>query len=439
MSINTNKKKIKLRYVLYIIFLILFGSILFFSSDIVSLIISNSVRRVDLDLPGLKKDSVYYNFDTIEFYNDFSNNVYFAGWAFCETSQENDNKQIWFIFESDKATYIYKNEVASSNLYETLKSTYNIQGNKHRFYSTASTVIMKNGIYKVYIYCKENENNYGLVDTGVYFEKNSKGIRSYKWESEPVKVSSVIENSRFRCSIDSISITPDKCMEINGWSFIEGLDTTNQRVYIRLTSKEGYNVVYNTQTVSRPDVGTAYKDDIYSNSGFKFILSEDKIPDGNLYIEVLIENDRKVYQASQKYIYSKGKLAEKGNDEVLIDFSGIKADSRLKYHIDSCIVDKTLTITGWGFITDKEASETSIYLAMLKSDGTTNIFETSKQSRPDVADVYKNRIYTESGFKAVLPLDIVEEGVNTIAIIAQNDELLISEKPYTFSYTLEGN
>lgn len=178
MSINTNKKKIKLRYVLYIIFLILFGSILFFSSDIVSLIISNSVRRVDLDLPGLKKDSVYYNFDTIEFYNDFSNNVYFAGWAFCETSQENDNKQIWFIFESDKATYIYKNEVASSNLYETLKSTYNIQGNKHRFYSTASTVIMKNGIYKVYIYCKENENNYGLVDTGVYFEKNSKGIRS---------------------------------------------------------------------------------------------------------------------------------------------------------------------------------------------------------------------------------------------------------------------
>jgi len=76
---------------------------------------------------------------------------------------------------------------------------------------------------------------------------------------------------------------------------------------------------------------------------------------------------------------------------------------------------------------------------MLKSDGTTNIFETSKQSRPDVADVYKNRIYTESGFKAVLPLDIVEEGVNTIAIIAQNDELLISEKPYTFSYTLEGN
>lgn len=231
MNINTSKvKRAKLnirKLVIYFVMLLLFFFLLIYSTRIVSLFIPNSVIKKNIDIELLKKDKVNYCFDSIEYYGDFLDSIYFAGWAFGETFNDNKEKEIWFVFESEESIYIFKNEVASSNIYKVFTGTYNIRGNNHRFYSTVSTTVMKNGFYKLYIYCKENDENYGLVDTGLMLKKDAKGISEYKWESTKTNISTHVEHLKAKSNLDS-AITAEGYLQINGWSFVDGFDTTNQ-------------------------------------------------------------------------------------------------------------------------------------------------------------------------------------------------------------------
>lgn len=432
MSSNINNKYLERKKILYFTSLILLLSYLIFASDIISLFIPNSVTKKAINLDKLKRSSVIYNIDSIEKYDDFLNTLYFAGWAFCETLEDNDEKEIWFIFKSDREIYIFKNEVVASTLDRTFKDKYNIRGNKHRFYSTVSFATMKNGLYKFYIYCKENNENYGLADTGILLKKGNREISQYKLKSQLTKITlPIIVDKQVKCIIDSVDIIED-CFEINGWAFIDGLDTINQSVYIRLSNEVGTDAIYDTQNITRPDVGEAYNNEIYKNSGFKAVIPIDELPDDKVVnIEILVENNGSVYSGSKAYMYSSGELTEiesykpqnSTSNEVEISINNILVDSKLRYYIDYCAVNNFLNIEGWAYITDKDASITSVYLAITKPDGSTRVFTSTKLSRPDVAMAFNNELYSESGFKSVIPLDAISEGDNIITVIAEHDEI----------------
>jgi len=66
-------------------------------------------------------------------------------------------------------------------------------------------------------------------------------------------------------------------------------------------------------------------------------------------------------------------------------------------------------------------------------------YKTDKRSRPDVAKYFNNDLYTESGFKAVIPLEAISKGENTIIVIADNGQMLKASRPYTFIYNTEDN
>ena len=79
------------------------------------------------------------------------------------------------------------------------------------------------------------------------------------------------------------------------------------------------------------------------------------------------------------------------------------ANSNLRYHFDTCDVKENLAINGLRHISDKNASDTSVYLAVTKPDGSV-VYLTLKVSRPDVAKHFNNELYSESGFNAAIPL-----------------------------------
>jgi hypothetical protein len=217
---------------------------------------------------------------------------------------------------------------------------------------------------------------------------------------------------------------------------------------VRLTYEDGNSVTYDTQSISRPDVVTAYKSQLYNKSGFTAIIPKDELQDGNIQIDVLVKNGDSIYLAEKKYVYvyndfeesfilREAKERETVNKEINIDLNNIKEDSNIKYYVDSCTLGEFLSIKGWAYISDKNASNTSVYLAITKPDGSTRVFSTAKVSRSDVAKHFNNELYYESGFKSVIPQDAIVEGDNIITIITEDGEMVKASKTYTFSYTNE--
>lgn len=255
-----------------------------------------------------QKNIVNYSIDVVNIYNDFKQNVAIQLWAYCETKKDNSNKEIYVILAPDKSNNIaYKItglSVTREDVYASHANMKDIKSMNHGLQCEFSALSLKNGIYKLYLYCKENDENYGLVDTGLMLKKDGKGISKYTWQSTLSRISSPVEDLQAKSSLDSANITAEGYLQIVGWSFVDGFDTTNQSVYIRLSNEDGTTATYNTQSVSRPDVGKAYKNDIYNESGFKAVIPIDMLPAGDIKIEILVENDGNIYKAQKLYIYS---------------------------------------------------------------------------------------------------------------------------------------
>ncbi len=427
----------------------LFVLLLLFSNKIIASVINNNVEKSDIDIENLKKNEVYYSTDEIVIKNDLFDSFYIRGWAFCETTFDNSNKEIWVLLANDKDKYAHKVNINKRNdVFDVFKRKSGIKDANVGILNTISTVDVKNGVYKIYLYCKENAENYGLVDINQMIKKDGRGISIYNWHST---AQNGIESNKVgyaKCSIDSGFIDDNKYLQIKGWTFVEGQRTAEQAVFVRLNYENGKSVTYNTQSYYRYDVGTAFKNIIYDKSGFTAIIPKDELQDGNIQIDVLVKNGDSIYLAEKKYVYvyndfeesfilREAKERETVNKEINIDLNNIKEDSNIKYYVDSCTLGEFLSIKGWAYISDKNASNTSVYLAITKPDGSTRVFSTAKVSRSDVAKHFNNELYYESGFKSVIPQDAIVEGDNIITIITEDGEMVKASKTYTFSYTNE--
>lgn len=303
------KKRFTIKKWCYFISLFSFLLLFIYANQIVGLFVEGNVMLMKADINNYKKDRIFFSIDSIRFRDDLLGKIDILGWAFGETEKDNSEKEIWLIFKEDGRDYLYKYKANfiyyRPDVYNAYRENTRVRGVYHGLKCSLSTVSMKNGIYNLYVYCKENNENYGVIDTGIKIKKDAGKIYKYTWNSAP---QSVIETQATeknnRSTIDSVSITDEGCLKIVGWAFIDGLETADQSVYVRLLSEDGTTATYNTQSVSRPDVGKAYKNDIYNESGFKAVIPIDMLPAGDIKIEILVENDGNIYKAQKLYIYS---------------------------------------------------------------------------------------------------------------------------------------
>lgn len=324
--------KIKIKYILYCSFLVLFFLYLIFSTDIISGITNadKHVKKVNVDQYGAK-DDVTYSLDSLFLYNNFMESVEIQLWAFCETQADNQSKELSILLVPDSMSKVgYKIDgimSGRSDVYNAYKGQKSIIGINHGLKIEFSAIPIKNGTYKLCICCKENNENYGLVDTGVKLKKSGSGLVKY---TEPQYKS------------NSINMKNDK--------------------------------VLNT---------------------------------------------------------------EKAN----IKIDDITVGSNIKYYIDSCSIGDSLTVKGWAFISDIQSSETPIYLAVTATDGKTKVFSTNKLTRPDVAKVFKNELYTTSGFSSKISIDALSEGENKITVICESKDgkQVKAKSSYIINYESDEN
>jgi hypothetical protein len=139
-----------------------------------------SLRKIDIN----KYDDVSGKFnsriDSFHENQDIMFTVEFTGWAFIQTEKGNGNKSIKLIFSSEDNRYEVDTALQERFDLKKLFNENNIYGLKHGFTTKFSPLKMENDIYKLYIYCYENEEVTGLIDTGKLYKKTYRGFTEYE-------------------------------------------------------------------------------------------------------------------------------------------------------------------------------------------------------------------------------------------------------------------
>ena len=103
-----------------------------------------------------------------------------SGYALIQPDQASPNKAIKLVFSSDDKRYEVDASIIDRFNLNSLYRNKGIVGINHGFITRFSPLKMENGVYKLYIYCYENENTIGFMDTNRYFEKTYRTFKEVK-------------------------------------------------------------------------------------------------------------------------------------------------------------------------------------------------------------------------------------------------------------------
>ncbi|HQF19535.1 MAG TPA: hypothetical protein PLR53_09165, partial [Bacteroidales bacterium] len=103
-----------------------------------------------------------------------------SGYALIQPDQASPNKAIKLVFSSDDKRYEVDASIIDRFNLNSLYRDKGIVGINHGFITRFSPLKLENGVYKLYIYCYENENTIGFMDTNRYFEKTYRTFKEVK-------------------------------------------------------------------------------------------------------------------------------------------------------------------------------------------------------------------------------------------------------------------
>lgn len=166
-----------------LVFSFLFLVLLFFSTDIVLSIPINEtyhLRKIGSTQYTDLKNDFTAKVESFTENQDIMHTVEFSGFAFIPTGQASPNKTIRLVFISKENRYEVDTEIIDRFNLRDLFNQNNIVGINHGFITRFSPLNMKNGVYTLYIYCYENENEIGITNTNMVFEKTYQSFTNKK-------------------------------------------------------------------------------------------------------------------------------------------------------------------------------------------------------------------------------------------------------------------
>lgn len=436
----------------YLIVMLAFLLYLIFANNLIAKI-SNGPYQIKSVNPEVIEmhDLVYYGLNQVYIQNDFTERVYFDGWAFCETINNNRDKYVSVILKSDKETLeIQGLKTVNSNIYDYYKNnSVKINGVMHGFNILFSTVGIKNGIYDLYIYVKENDINYGAISTGIKFIKDRNGFRELK--NEPIQnfpEAKTTDNMRFE--FDSVTIK-EREMKFKGWGVLFDADTRKSKVYLEVCDNKENVYIYKIAQSVRKDIAEAYNTDKYILSGIQGTLDLGQIPDGPIELRFIVENDD-FYRSSQvkKYEYnSKDKddglkfIAEENRFGVIMPFDNFPTTelvNKIRFEIDSLAAEeRILTLSGWGILSDVDSSKSKVYIEVKDFSGNAYVYPMKLNARPDIQQAYQTDKYLLSGITGTLDIRQVKDGEIEIRLIIENNGYYKSNQVKTYLYQSKDN
>lgn len=429
---NINKGFFK--YIIYFIIVVLFFCYLKFSSNIFASLAGSELKTDNLENYQHSTSMGQAHFDTFVIGDDLFQISYLGGWAFCDTKDDNENRSSKLLFVSeDGTTYSVEADLSEradvrSTFPQYLPTNSSL---KLGIMASFSPIIMKPGVYDLYVYCWENDHDYGLINTGKRFIKQGSTFKDYIFQSEAITQLTPNEDLTYGV-IDIISVV-DSFAEITGWTFLEDVDSSQQEVYVQLTSSSD-SKVYTTEQKARTDVAAAYENELYTQSGYTARIPMDQLAAGSYHLEILVKFDNRIASAAKgtMTINSDGTVtydtgAAEAATFISQEVAPLTANEILTYHSVDVVsaVDSTVEITGWALLEDVDSSQQEVYLQLTDSSGS-KTYTTEQKTRTDVAEAYENELYTQSGYTAKIPMDQLETGSYDLEIFVKSDSRIAS-------------
>jgi len=275
----------------YIVICLVWLLLLYFLTPIILLFVDHNMKEssIAIDVTG---DPVNYWIDSWVYYDNVVPTITVDGWAFVETEQDNINKTVKLIFVSDDVSYEVDTDLGvKQRLVQTLNDK-KVPKERTAFSTTFSPLGMKNDVYTLYLYVSENDENYGILNTGREFRK---GYRNFI----ELNGGEIVENKDFsKASVNnSINYRIDWCrikdgkLDIYGWAFLENTESSENRIYLEIQKPDGTVSFYSTKRFFREGVGEYFKDDRYNHSGFQALIPLSAIGQGDNIITIIIGTD----------------------------------------------------------------------------------------------------------------------------------------------------
>ena len=93
-------------------------------------------------------------------------------------------------------------------------------------------------------------------------------------------------------------------------------------------------------------------------------------------------------------------------------------------------LDDYFVVYGWEYIPDKNCSSQEVYVEITDIDGTAKQYAAKMLTRADVARLYNNPYYAQSGYQSNIPLSDFTDGKYIVRILVENEGEIWQSKEY---------
>ena len=288
------KKKI-----IYCFAMIVFVAYLLSANHIMAFFTAGHFRRISNEVDSLSKDPVFCAVDVIPSLEPaLFEPIEMQGWAFCETEEDNSSREVGLILYNNKKAFSSGGTITYR---PDVKEVFpNAPGSMTGFLVYTSTVLVPDGVYKIGVFVRENEKNYGIAETNYVLKKNGKNVAISLRDSSEVKnlvVSDVQEDVTLNIEINR-ELNNEKCVTIQGWAYVTDHDSAKQKVYVLLRYADGSYSIFDTMAMSRPDVAKAFSSELYTMSGFRAHIPEELIRTEDYEIAILVQDENGLHTRS---------------------------------------------------------------------------------------------------------------------------------------------
>lgn len=415
----------------YVVFIILFSIAFLCSTQIVANLYAKGNKFEADDFSIYHSNSrATYSIETIETYEDLKESFCLSGWAFCETERDNPEKTITIILKGRNKTYSFTEEALIRRDVRNAFSNLKLPSMRLGMEINVSTLEVKDDIYDLYLYVWENEENYGLVRTGIKVEKSRDYFDIYRPGKVSVSDQEFVEDEHVKCVVNiEDGDSNDAVLKLNGWGFIEDADMQECDLYLVLVDDQNRKTFYETNMCNRLDVAKHFQDERYALSGWSTVI--ENLPDAaSAYTYTVAVKKDGIYHVSPIRVAVVPPSAQETTvwqSEVVNLANQATAEKTIQNNMESFTVEGgMLCVIGWGFQPELDCAGQSVYLSI---NGAT--YTTQSNARPDVAEAFENENYTMSGYRALIPMEDIPERESEIRLLVENGGELYSSASIT--------
>ena len=306
---------------------------------------------------------------------------------------------------------------------------------REEFYTASRTV--RNGIKKSFENNKANPNkgfrvkipisddkrykisSIVIADKGKYYKTGFKEIDTIKYQQQ-INLNSVQNENAINLYIEKNKKEGNELF-IAGWAYLNNINKTG-KIYAGLKDNTGNEIYYTLEQIERNDVIKQYDNNTdLLNSGFYGFID---LQGTYRLSSIIIEYEDKYYRKEIGKQETKVESVNKKNYSTISNINKqhiINSNNIFMYIEDNQKNNNQFSILGWAYI--KDINKTGkVYIGIKDNAGKEIYYTTEQKTRPDVVKYFNNAELLNSGFKANIKIDNIDNFQFSSIIIEYKDK-----------------